>query len=92
MVIRAGEAGMEQFDFPNGRHGLAVTDGLYTVPMGTYVHTAPATATKGGGPSINVTIAGNVYGIDDLERQLTRSIAGAWTSAMRMHERSYGAY
>lgn len=92
VVIRAGEAGMEQFDFPNGRHGLAVTDGLYTVPMGTYVHTAPATATKGGGPSINVTIAGNVYGIDDLERQLTRSIAGAWTSAMRMHERSYGAY
>lgn len=92
VVIRAGEAGMEQFDFPNGRHGLAVTDGLYTVPMGTYVHTAPATATKGGGPSINVTIAGNVYGIDDLERQLTRSLAGAWTSAMRMHERSYGAY
>lgn len=93
VTIRAGEAGIERLDFPNGRYGLAVRDGLYSVPVGTYVNTAPATAAKlGGGPTIEVHIHGNVYGIDDLEQQLAESFSRTWVRGMRQHEQSLGAY
>lgn len=93
VVAEMAEWGPELLHFPNGGVALARNPGIYTVPAGTLVDTAPATAEKlNNGPTINVTISGNVYGIDDLERQLTRSISDAWVQATRMHERSYGAY
>jgi len=56
------EAGPELLDFPNGRHGMAYQKGVYSVPDGTYVHTAPATKAMGaGGPNRNYIHNGNVY-------------------------------
>ena len=42
------EAGPELLDYPNGRHGMAYRKGVYNVPDGTYVHTAPATKGDAG--------------------------------------------
>lgn len=92
VTIRAGEAGPERLDFPSGRNGLAVTDGLYTVPVGTYVNTAPATAMSTGnwgGVSVTININGPASW-DDAAEQVSRKIVPAIERAMREHERSMG--
>lgn len=90
VVIRAGEAGPERLDFPNGMHGLAVTDGLYNVPVGTYVNTAPATATGNhGGITVNVTVNGSV-GVDDLTEQVTRQLVPALQRAIKINRTGHG--
>jgi len=91
VVIRAGESGAERLDYPGGGHGMAWGDGLYNVPRGTYVNTAPATAQMGGGGGASVTI--NISGVtdwDDAARQVSQKLVPALQQAMRQHERSMG--
>lgn len=42
-TARMGELGPELLRYPSGKTGMATTDGLYTVPLGTYVYTAAQT-------------------------------------------------
>lgn len=42
-TARMGELGPELLRYPSGKTGMATTDGLYTVPLGTYVFTAAQT-------------------------------------------------
>jgi hypothetical protein len=88
-----GEWGDELLHFPNG--GVARTNGpgIYTVPQGTYVDTAPATAYKlnGNGVSVVVNINGPASW-DDAAEQVSRKLVPAIQRAMREHDRSLGAY
>lgn len=95
VVASMAEWGPELLHFPNGGTALARTPGLYNVPSGTYVDTAPVTAGKLGGlggPTINISINAPVFGVDDLEVKIAESISRAWTRGMRQHELSVGAY
>ena len=92
VVIRAGEAGPERLDFPNGMHGLAVNDGYYQVPVGTYVHTAPATETGNWGSSALIgELHVHATGSDEeIAERVTRVIVPAIQRAMRQHVRASG--
>jgi hypothetical protein len=71
-VIRAGEVAPEWIDHPGG--GMrAMTDGLYAVPRGSYVNTAPASPglAAAGGMSLTLNFFGSVGGSD-------RSAMNAW--------------
>jgi hypothetical protein len=71
---------------------LARDRGLYNVPQGTYVDTAPATAYKlGGGVGVTININGPASW-DDAAEQVSRKIVPAIQRAMREHERSLGAW
>ena len=86
VTIHAGEAKWEMLDFPNGRHGIAATDGLYTVPQGTMVTPHPASVDRvrgmGGGMSFTVHIeeVNGFAGVDELlstmERMARAKLAG----------------
>ena len=43
MLTLMAEQGPELLRFPDGRIGMASTKGIYSVPLGTYVYTAPKT-------------------------------------------------
>lgn len=43
-TARMGELGPELLRYPSGKNGMALTDGLYSVPIGTYVYTASKTS------------------------------------------------
>jgi hypothetical protein len=47
-VARLAELGPEMLRYPSGATGLAMTDGLYSIPSGTHVDTAAATREKVG--------------------------------------------
>lgn len=46
-LVRGAEAGPEWFTMPNGRNGFLMTDGLYNLPVGTMIDTAPVSRSKG---------------------------------------------
>jgi hypothetical protein len=93
VVAEMGEWGPEMLHFPNGGVAMARTPGIYAVPQGTYVDTAPATAAKvqslSGGINVTINVAGNV-GVDDLTEQVTRQLVPAIQRAASQHMRSYG--
>jgi hypothetical protein len=92
VVAEMAEWGPELLHFPNGGVALARDRGLYSVPQGTYVDTAPATAYKlGGGVGVTININGPASW-DDAAEQVSRKIVPAIQRAMREHERSLGAY
>lgn len=84
IVARLGEAGPEALTYPNGAMGLAAHDGLYNVPVGTYVHTADTPKSRrmaAGGNGGGITISGPVYiypATADVEREFTRAVVGEW--------------
>nr|MBA2707159.1 hypothetical protein [Gemmatimonadaceae bacterium] len=92
VVARMGEWGNELLHYPQG--GIAITrgDGLYSVPRGTYVDTAPATQAKlsdmTGGITVNLTINGSV-GVSDITEQVTRELVPAIQRAASLHRRSF---
>jgi hypothetical protein len=89
--VELAEAGRELLHFANGGV-LPISDrGIYAIPEHTYVSPNNAVGNTTVAPTIQITIAGNVYGIDDLERQLAGAVSDAWVQAMRIHERSHGA-
>jgi hypothetical protein len=95
-MVRAemAEWGPELLHFPNGGVALARDRGIYSVPQGTYVDTAPATAQKLGGmgsPAISIHIHGP-SSWDDAAEQVSRKLVPAIQRAMREHDRSLGAY
>lgn len=63
IVARMAEAGPELLHFANGGMGMAMSDGLYNVPRGTYVTPAPASKGALGGLTVQfqgpVTIVAN---------------------------------
>jgi hypothetical protein len=94
VVAKMAEWGPEMLHFPNGGIVVAQTPGIYSVPQGTYVDTAPATAAKmqsvsGGGVNVVINVAGSV-GVDDLTEQVTRQLVPAIQRAASQHMRSYG--
>jgi hypothetical protein len=92
VVAEMAEWGPELLHFPNGGVALARDRGLYSVPQGTYVDTAPATAYKlGGGVGVTININGPASW-DDAAEQVSRKIVPAIQRAMREHERSLGAW
>ena len=70
---------------------IAQTPGIYSVPVGSYVHTGPATAAKmqdmGGG--FTFVNNGTIIGIPDLERQITRTISEGLQRASSIHRSSF---
>jgi hypothetical protein len=90
VVAEMAEWGPELLHFPTGGVALAPTRGMYTVPQGTYVDTAPTTATKMlGGVNVTVNVRGNVYGIDDLTLEVTRQMVPALERAAAEYRRGY---
>lgn len=75
-----------------GGVALARSKGVYDVPRGSYVSTAPATRSlmAMGGPTIQVIVQGNVYGMDDLTEQVTRELTPALVAAFESHYAGYG--
>ena len=90
VTARMGEYGDEMLHFPNGGVAMTRGDGLYTVPQGTYVDTAPATKRKiGAGAGTVVLNIENLYGDDTLAERVSRQIVPAIQRAMAMHQRGY---
>lgn len=92
---RMGELGGEYVSLAGGGTAYAPSDGMYSVPSGSYVHTAPVsrTLTPGanmGGMTVPITIYGNVYGMDDLEAQVAAKLGPALEIAMRERRRAKG--
>lgn len=76
VVARMGEAGAELLHFANGGTALALTDGLYSVPRGTYVDTAPATKAKlAGVGGVTIQQATFVFNGFTTRDQVQRQIA-----------------
>lgn len=75
-----------------GGVALARSKGIYDVPRGSYVSTAPATRSlmAMGGPTIQVIVQGNIYGMDDLTEQVTRELTPALVAAFESHYAGYG--
>lgn len=91
VVARMGETMPELMTLPNGAKRLALTDGLYGVPQGTYVTPGPATAGMTGnlgGTTVHVHIA-NLYGDETLAEKVSREIVPAIQRAMAVHERGF---
>lgn len=91
VVARMGEVMPEMLTSPNGKKSLALTDGLYGVPQGTYVTPGPATAGitgNFGGVTVNVNIE-NLYGDETLAEKVSAEIVPAIQRAMAIHERGY---
>jgi hypothetical protein len=65
------EAGYEHLRFANGGSAIAMTPGLYTVPVGTFVTPHPETAAKmgqsGGGGGFTFNNYGPIHGFSDLD-------------------------
>lgn len=92
VVAELAEYGPELVHLAGGGTALAGRRGMYSVPLGSYVETAPMTRLSAiGGPTVNVTVAGNVYGIDDLTEAVTRQLVPAMELAFADHYRSLGA-
>jgi len=84
-TVRAelAEAGPELLHFRNGGSAWAMNRGVYNVPKGTYVDTAPASKLKAGGnqgggihlhnPTIYVYPA-----TGDVQREFTNALVGDW--------------
>jgi hypothetical protein len=92
VVAELAEWGPELVHYPSGGMGLAVNRGMYNLPVGSYVDTAPSTTAKlssFGGVTLNMTINGNV-GIDNIAEEVTRRIVPAIQQAANQHLRSYG--
>ena len=83
-LFRAGEAGYEQAVYPGGLTVGLPTDGLYATRQAPYVR--PANAVQGGGGlTLNVTVAGNVYGITDLTERIAAEMLPALASELQTH-------
>lgn len=76
VTFEAGEAGPEIAHFAAGGSAIIPEHGLYAAPVGTVI-SPNNTYTGPGGLSVNVTVQGNVYGIDDLVEATTRAVAPA---------------
>ena len=61
VVIRAGEIGPEIIHYANGGTAVMPYDGLYSVPVGSYISPAHASQSRLGGSAV-VTFTGNFYG------------------------------
>jgi hypothetical protein len=68
------EAGPELLHFSNGGSALALTDGLYNVPRGTFVDTAPATKAKLGGMGGETIVIQNMTVIANDPEQFSRQL------------------
>jgi hypothetical protein len=91
VIAQMAENGPEMLHFPNGGVAIAPTPGMYTVPQGTYVDTAPATAAKlsGMGGGFTLVNNGTIIGVPDLERQITRTISEGLRRANAIHRSSF---
>jgi hypothetical protein len=74
VVARMAEAGPELLHFSNGGSALALTDGLYNVPRGTFVDTAPATKAKLGGMGGETIVIQNMTVIANDPEQFSRQL------------------
>ena len=93
VLFEGGEAGAELAYFAGGGVALLPTHGLYSAPSGTYI--SPANANSGityGGTTVNVTVQGNVYGIDDLTTQVAAQMAPALAEVATTHYREQGTW
>lgn len=88
--IRAAEAGPEWIDYPSGGGMWAMTDGIYTVPKGAYVNTAPASRGMAapGGNTFTLIFNGDVIGAREHMAQAGIAFAQAWMAEQQryMHE------
>lgn len=91
MVVRAGELGAELVYPPGRAPYVAARDGLYVMESGSYVSNAAATRAGGvGGLTVNLTVAGNVYGVDDLAGEVARALGPALAFAAQDRYRAIG--
>lgn len=93
VIFEAAEAGPELLHLQGGGIVPLPTHGLYSAPSGSYVE--PANSVGGvsyGGTTVNVTVAGNVYGIDDLTAQVAAQMAPALSEVARTHYREQGTW
>lgn len=67
VVIRAAEVGPEILHYANGGTAVLPYDGLYSVPVGSYISPAHASASRIGGAGVSVTFTGNFYGSNRME-------------------------
>lgn len=91
VVARMAENGPEMLHFPMGGVAVAPSPGIYAVPRGTYVDTAPATAHKlnSMGGAFTFINQGTIIGVPDLERQITRTISEGLRRANQIHRSSF---
>lgn len=84
------------------QHGRMIGAGVYNmvgengpeiILGGNHIvpHTASKEMAKGAGFSVNVTVDGNVYGIDDLSEEVSRAIVPAIERAYTQHARGYAS-
>lgn len=94
-TVRAemAEVDPELVHLAGGGLAIAPRHGIYQVPRGSFVENAPATRSALaalGGPSVQVVINGNVYGMDDLVDQVTDHLVPALALAAQQHFAAYG--
>lgn len=94
VVAEMAEWGPELLHYPNGGVALAKTPGIYTVPAGTYVDTAPATAEKLGGmgrPFIGeLHVHTNGTNARQMAEDVARELVPAFAQMLRQHDASLG--
>jgi 3-dehydroquinate dehydratase len=94
VVAQMAEVGPELLHFPNGGVALARNPGIYTVPQGTYVDTAPATAEKLGGmgrPFIGeLHVHTNGTNARQMAEDVARELVPAFAQMLRQHDASLG--
>lgn len=81
VMAQLAEAGPELLHFRNGGSAWAMDRGVYNVPKGTYVDTAPASKLKAGSGGGGIHISGPVYiypATSDVQREFTNAIVGDW--------------
>ena len=94
VVAKMAEWGPELLHFPNGGVALARNPGIYSVPQGTYVDTAPATAEKLGGmgrPFIGeLHVHTNGTNARQMAEDVARELVPAFAQMLRQHDASLG--
>ena len=90
VVIRAGELGPEIAHFATGGTALIPSDGLYSVPAGTYISPNNAVSNSFGGPAITINVNGPVMGISDLTEQVMAELVPAVERATAYQRRQLG--
>lgn len=90
--IRAGERDPEWIDYPSGGGMWAMTDGIYSVPKGSYVNTAPASRglAAPGGLTVNLIVQGDVNGIEDLQAKAGIAFAQAYMGEYQRYAHEQG--
>src|SRR5690606_2524877 len=85
VVIRAAEVGPEILHYANGGTAVMPYDGLYSVPVGSYISPAHASASRIGGAGVTIDFSGAVF------HNTSRAEMNAWAREdfVPMIERSF---